>query len=105
MPLKPKPQGKNPQPPPGDNRKCQASNADEQPIKRPCRGTNQRDAKPNTANEEEDGEDSDEEGEEDPAPWAEVEEQAISKGKVKGPAQGQGGSQGQGGNRGQGVAA
>ena len=106
MPPKPKPQGKNPQPPPGDNRKCQVSNADEQPINWPHRGTNQRDAKPDTANEEEDGEDSDEEGEEDPAPWAEVEdsEQAISKGKVKGPAQGRGGSRGQGGNWGQGVA-
>ena len=91
MPPKPKPKPKKAEPPPTatDNRKCQASDAAEQPVKRPHRGTNQKNSKPEEEEEEEEEDDKDED-EGDPAPWAEVEEKAISKGKVKGPAQGRG---------------
>ena len=112
MPPKGQARGKKSQAPPADSRKRQASNADEQPAKCPRRGTNQKaEAKPAKANKDEDkdedkdeGESEDEnmdedEGEEDSAPWADVEEQAVAKGKVKGPARGRGGNRG--GNRGQ----
>ena len=94
MPPKPKPKPKKAEPPPTatDNRKRQASDAAEQPVKRPCWGTNQKNSKPEEEEEEEEDDEDEDEG--DPAPWAEVEEKAISKGKVKGPARGRG-NQGQ----------
>jgi hypothetical protein len=87
MPPKGKPKAKKIEPPPTDTRKRGASNADEQPVpvKRPRRGTNQKVAEPDDA-EKEEGDTNDDEG--DSAPWAEVEEKAISKGKVKGPVRG-----------------
>ena len=93
MPLKPKPKAKQSKPPPANNHKCQGSNADEQPIKQPHHSTNQKAAKPDNTEKEESDEYDEYEG--DPAPWAEVEEKVISKGKVKGPALGRGGNQGQ----------
>jgi len=98
MPPKAKPKGKKAEPPPSDNRKRQASDAAEKPVKWPRRGTNQKGPEPDNADEveeeEEEGDEDEDEG--DPAPWAEVEEKAISKGKVKGPVRGRGGNQGQG---------
>jgi hypothetical protein len=107
MPLKGQPRGKKSQAPPADSHKRQASNADEQPVKRPCWGTNQKaEAKPAKANKDEDkDEDEDEgegedknmdedEGEEDLAPWADVEEQAVGqlqKGKSRGQREDEGG--------------
>ena len=88
MPAKPKAKKTEP-PPSADNCKHQASNAAKQPIKQPCQGINQKDHKPENAEEEEEeeeGDDNDNKG--DSAPWAEVEEKAILKGKVRGPVRG-----------------
>jgi len=95
MPPKAKPKPKKIEPPPTDSRKQGASNADEQPVKRPRRGTNQKAPEPDNT-EKEEGDENEDEDEGDSAPWAEVEEKALSKGKVKGPVRGRGGNQGQG---------
>jgi len=81
----PKPQPKaNAQPPPltSDCRKCQASNAEQQPAKRTRRGVNN------------DNDNDEVRDDEDLGQWAEIEEQAILKGRGKG---GNQGNQGKGG--------
>ena len=75
MPPKPKPKPKKAEPPltTTDNYKCQAFDATKQPIKWPCQRTNQKNPQPEKN-----------EDESNPAFWA------ISKDKMKEPAQGQG---------------
>jgi len=71
-------------------------------VKRPHQGTNQdrdTDAKNNDDDSNQDDEGSQEDNENDAdnnlGPWPEVEDHAISKGKMKGPVRGEGGNQGQ----------
>jgi hypothetical protein len=83
MPPKVQPKAKaQPRPPTTDQRKRQASNADQQPSKRTRR---------NTKNTKED----ENEDEEDPNPWPEIEEEIASKSKGKKAGRAPGGTRGQ----------